>query len=190
MSVSRMSNAMSFIDDELISEAESYKPKSSFVITTIKVAAVAFAACLILALVIPLLKKPESDIATTLCTSSKAQSFSFAEMQTHHVFGQIFPETLPKDYHPDGEIYVTDDTTVEAIFCNHFTGDIITLIISPTKYFAGIETTDEVLYHESQEAGSTSYIYVESGDYIGYFFSEKCDLATLEGFDKMIESMK
>lgn len=183
-------NALSYIDEQLISEAEDFVPKKHYKASAVKIGAISLAACLILVLLIPLLKKPTADFAPTLCTSCNVQTFSFAEMQTHHVFGQIFPKTLPKDYHPDGEIYVMDDTTVEAVFCNHFTGDIINLIISPKRYFAGIDTTDKVLYHENEEAGVTSYIYVDTGDYIGYFFSEKSDLATLEGFDKMIESMK
>lgn len=188
MSVPKIANAISFIDDELISEAESFAPKKSYKATAVKIAATSLAACLIIAVSVPLLRKDDYNVTTTICTDDKAKSFSFVEIQTHHIFAKHFPDTLPKGYHPDGEIYVYDDTTLEAVFCNHYTGDAIYLIISPKKYFADIKITDKVLYPESEDSGNTSYIYVETGDYIAYYFSEKCDLATLEGFDKMIES--
>ena len=189
MSVSRMSKAMSFIDDELISEAESYKPKSSYVITTIKVAAVAFAACLVIAIIINPQPKSDFPITFTSTTSANAEVLYAHEIYDHKVFGNYFPTAFPDNYFVQGKIYIYDNT-LEAEFFNHFNVDTIYLHIFPKKYLPLDEIMGIVLYPENKNSDITSYIWVDMGKYAAKYTSEKCDLATLEGFDNMIESMK
>lgn len=189
MSVSRISKAMSFIDDELISEAESYKPKSSFVITTIKVAAVAFAACLVIAIIINPQPKPDFTITYTSTTSANAEVLYAHEIYDHKVFGNCFPTAFADNYFVQGKIYIYDNT-LEAEFFNHFNLDNIYLHIFPKKYLPPDEIMGIVLYPEDKNSDITSYIWVDMGEYAAKYTSEKCDLATLDGFDKMIESTK
>lgn len=189
MSVSRMSKAMSFIDDELISEAESYKPKSSYVITTIKVAAVVFATCLVIAIIINPQPKSDFPITFTSTTSANAEVLYAHEIYDHKVFGNYFPTAFADNYFVQGKIYIYDNT-LEAEFFNHFNVDTIYLHIFPKKYLPLDEIMGIVLYPENKNSDITSYIWVDMGKYAAKYTSEKCDLATLEGFDNMIESMK
>lgn len=189
MSVSRISKAMSFIDDELISEAEIYKPKSSYIITTIKVAAVAFAACLILAMIFYPEPKPDFPITFTSTTSANAEVLYAHQVYDHKVFGNYFPTEFADNYFVQGKIYIFDNT-LEAEFFNHFNLDTIYLHISPKKYLPQDEIMGVVLYPEDKNSDITSYIWVDMGEYAAKYTSEKCDLSTLEGFEKMIESTK
>lgn len=189
MSVSRMSKAMSFIDDELINEAESYKPKSNLVITSIKVAAVAFAACLVLAMIFNPQPKPDFTVTYTSATSSNAEALYAHEIYEHNTFGKYFPTVFADNYFVQGKIYIFDNT-LEAEFYNHFNLDTIFLHVSPKKYLPQDVIMGEILYPEDKNSDLTSYIWVDMGEYAAKYTSEKCDLATLEGFDKMIESTK
>lgn len=189
MSVSRISKAMGYIDDELISEAESYKPKSSFVITTIKVAAVVFAACLVIAMIIKPQPKPDFTITYTSTTSANAEALYAHEIYDHKVFGDCFPTEFADNYFIKGKIYIYDNT-LEAEFYNHFNLDTIYLHIFPKKYLPQDEVMGRVLYPQNKNSDITSYIWVDMGQYAAKFSSEKCDLATLEGFNKMIKSTK
>lgn len=189
MSVSRISKSMSFIDDELIIDAQSYKPKNRIVITSIKVAAVALAACLILAIVFKLQPKPDFPITFTSTTSANAEVLYAHEIYNHKVFGDCFPTKFADNYFISGKIYIYSDT-LEAEFFNHFNLDTIYLHISPKKYFPQDQIMGKVLYPEDKNSDITSYIWVDLGDYAAKYTSEKCDLATLEGFDKMIKSTK
>lgn len=189
MSVPKIANAMSFIDDELISKAESYKPKSNLVITCIKVAAVTFAACLILAIIFYPEPKPDFPITFTSTTSGNAEVLYAHEIYDHNVFGKYFPTVFAENYFINGKIYIYDNT-LEAEFYNHFNLDTIYLHIFPKNYLPEDEVMGVVLYPEDKNSDITSYVWVDMGEYAAKFSSEKCDLATLEGFDKMIESMK
>lgn len=189
MNVSRISKAMSYIDDELISEAQSYKPKNSGVITTIKIAAVAFAACLILAIVFYPKPKPDFPITFTSTSSAKAEVLYAHEIYEHNTFGKYFPTVFADNYFVQGKIYIFDNT-LEAEFYNHFNLDTIFLHVSPKKYLPQDVIMGEVLYPEDKNSDLTSYIWVDMGEYAAKYTSEKCDLSTLEGFDKMTKSTK
>lgn len=189
MSVSRMSKAMSYIDDELISEAESYTPKRNYVITSIKIAAVAFAACLVIAIIFHPEPQPDFTITYTSTTSANAEVLYAHEIYDHKIFGDYFPTVFADNYFVQGKIYVFDNT-LEAEFFNHFNLDTIYLHIFPKKYLPQDQVMGKVLYPEDKNSDITSYIWVDMGEYAAKYTSENCDLATLEGFDKMIKSTK
>lgn len=188
MSVPKIANAMNFIDDELICEAKSFAAKKSYKLTAIKIAAVSLAACLVLAIIFYPKPKPDFPITYTSTTSTDAEVMSVTEVYNHKVFGKYFPVSFAENYNPIGKVYIYNDK-LEAEFYNHYNQDTIGIIISPKEYFADVKT-NEILYPESDNSDITSYIFVDMGEYITKYSSEKCDLATLEGFDEMIESIK
>ncbi len=189
MNVSRISKAMSYIDDELISEAQSYKPKNNGIITTIKIAAVAFAACLILAIVFYPKPKPDFPITFTSTSSANAEVLYAHEVYDHKIFGNYFPTALADGYSPIGKVYIYDNS-LEAEFFNHNNQDTILLTVLSKALLPADEAINEVIFTKDENTDITSYIWVDMGDYAAKYTSEKCDLSTLEGFDKMIESTK
>lgn len=189
MNITRISKAMSFIDDELISEAQDYKPRSSGVITTIKIATVAFAACLILAIVFYPKQKPDFPIAFTSTTSANAEVLYAHEVYDHKVFGRYFPTDFAKGYTPIGKVYIYN-YCLEAEFYNPKTQDTISLTITPKELSPADETSDTVHYTVNKVTDVYSYIKLDVGNYVVHYTSEKEDLNTLEGFDKMIDNIK
>lgn len=188
MSVPKIAKAMNCIDDEFISEAESFVPQKSRKAAAIKIAAISLAACLILAIIFYPKPKPDFPITYTSTTSANAEVISVTDIYNHKVFGKYFPTSFAENYNLVGKVYIYTDN-LEAEFYNHYNQDTISIIISPKKYFADVKT-NVILYPESDSSDITSYIFVDMGEYIAKYSSEKCNLATLEGFDKMIESTK
>lgn len=188
MSVPKIANAMNFIDDELISETETFIPQKSRKATAIKIAAISLAACLIIAVALYPKPKPDFPITYTSTTSANAEVMSVTEVYNHKVFGKYFPTSFAKNYYPNGKVYIYNEH-LEAELYNHYNQDTISIIISPKEYFADVKT-NEILYPESDSSDITSYIFVDMGEYIAKYSSEKCDLSKIEGFDKMIEIVK
>ena len=189
MRVSRITKALSYIDDELISEADTFIPKKNYVVTTVKVSLAALVACLILAVIFYPKSKPDFPVIFTNSTSATAEVLYAHEVYDHKVFSDYFPTVLADGYLPIGKVYIYENR-LEAEFYNHNNQDTIMLTIFSKNLLPADETINKVIFTKDENSDITSYIYVDMGEYVAYYTSEKCDLSTLEGFDKMIKSTK
>lgn len=187
MKIPRLAIAMGYIDDDLVSAAEVYKPhhKKRYPLNWLKYGAVAACICIAALIAIPLLSEQVPSPAND--TEPKI-SLTFAEAQVYEPFGAYLPSIVADGYSLEDDVGIYNQTVMQAVFVNDETGDALVVRIGPKARFRDVET-GTILYRNTGD-GKSSYLYVDCGDYIVYYSSHKCDLKEIQGFDKMVTSAR
>ena len=187
MKIPRLAIAMGYIDDDLISAAEVYKPhhKKWYQLNWLKYGAVAACICIVALITIPLL----SEQVTSPTNDTESQKvLTLAEAQAYEPFGEYFPSIVADGYYLEDEVRIYDQTVMQAIFVNDENGDALVVRIAPKTRYSNVETGK--VFYKNKGDSKSSYLYVDCGDYIVYYSSAKCDLNEVQGFDKMVTSAR
>lgn len=186
MKIPRLATVMGEIDDDLISAAETYRPrrKKWHQLNWLKYGAAAACICITVLIAIPVFS--ELFTATANEAEKAKVTLTFAEAQAYEPFGAYLPSVAAEGYSLDAEVAVYNETVMEAVFVNAESGDTLVVRIASSAQYGAVET-GKVLYREAG-GSSSSYLYVDCGDYLVYYSSAECDLNEVEGFQEMVAS--
>lgn len=187
MSIPRIANALSLIDEELVCCAIDYCPKPREAFRFSWKQAIALAACLCIAVIASLwphskpVENPGVDIEPCV-------HLSLQEAQSDPVFGVYFPTIIPEGFELESTVKIYDAAVMQAVFINENDNGVFTVEIRPKNRDENI-TTNTVLYWSESAHPESSYIYLDCGDYVINYSSDN-DLKKIEGFEEMIYSSK
>ncbi len=185
MNIPKIVCAMEYIDGDLISGAENYKPKKGKSLW-LKWAAAAACICLIAAAV-PFINPYDGNVTDI----EPMVEYSLEEAASIPGFGELFPAEILEGYVLEGEFGVYNETVLDADFYNEALGDVMTIRIASKDWFAKeMQNTDfgEVQYTEYVNGGRASSVYIDGGDYVICYSFSNSDIANNADFYDMVNS--
>lgn len=187
MSIPRIANALSFVDEELVCCTIDYCPKPKEIFHFSWKQAIALAACLCIAVIASLWShsKPAENTGVDI---EPCIQLSLQEAQSDPVFGVYVPTIIPEGFALESTVKIYDGAVMQAVFVNETENSSFTVEIRHRNRDENI-TTNTIMYWSESTQPESSYINVDCGDYIASYASDN-DLKRIEGFEKMIYSSK